>query len=96
MKHYLITEDQFGDLFSIGLLSAIFFSLATGCFGFAVDVYKDLSLSESIAENVKTKWEIITYACFFLSFVFIVMGGGFVMWGKNKISGIKKNTVFEE
>src|SRR5262245_64863939 len=47
MNTYPITEGELGELFNIGLIAAVCFSLSTGLVGFAIDVHKDLALAST-------------------------------------------------
>jgi len=96
MKAYPITDGELGQLFGLGTLAAICFSLASGLLGFGLDLVKDLALSNEIAEVTKTYWETTKNWCFAIGFLLFVVGVVFVWQRRSRVSEIKKETTFPE
>ena len=96
MKGYPITEGELGQLFGIGLLATICFSLAAGLFGFAVDVTKDLAFAPETSEAVVSWWSAATTFSWFLSVILFLAGTIFLVRGNSVLSNIKKTTIFPD
>ena len=96
MRGYPITEGELGQLFGIGLLATICFSLAAGVFGFAVDVTKDLALAPEIPQAVVSSWETAKTISWYLSGILFVTGIVFLFRGRSVLNNIKKTTIFPD
>lgn len=96
MKAYPITDGELGQLFGLGFLATICFSVGAGLFGFALDVEKDLSLATEVTESVQTFWTTIRTGSFTLSAILFICGTLFVWKRHNKVSEIKQETIFGE
>ncbi|MGE0372654.1 MAG: hypothetical protein AB7Q01_12265 [Gammaproteobacteria bacterium] len=95
MKAYPITESELGDLAKIGILAAIAFSVATGFFGFGINILKDISLNEGISIDTKTFWQFMSIGSFVISVIALAIGIGLVRYGRTKIANIKAETEFQ-
>ena len=96
MKAYPITKSELWQLFAIGVLSSIFFSLGMWLLNFGVDIYKDLSINQPIPKETIGYWQNIEARCwefsgffFFISLIAMIFGGA-------KIHEILGQTVFDE
>jgi hypothetical protein len=96
MKAYPISEGELWQLFTIGLLSALCFSIATALVSYGLDIYKDLALNPSTLEEVVKHWKPIQHWCFGLAVVLVMIAVVSAIFGGLKIQKIKQETEFDE
>ncbi len=96
MKAYLITKGEFGQLFGVGVIATICFSLGVGLFGFALDVTKDLSFAPGLPEGVTSFWDAVRTFSWYSGGFLLIAGVGIQIWRHIILSGIKKETIFPE
>jgi len=92
MKCYTVTD---GELLSLSLangLAVLFFSLASACATFGVDLVKDIALSPELTSDGMTFDHIIKPTSFILAFVFCLAGVGAVLWRRSMIGVIKRES----
>lgn len=95
VKIYPLSEDQ---LENIGLqrgISAACFALAGTCFGFGLNVVKDLQINSGTSEAVFARWQAISYISMGCALVLACLGGYFWWRGQNTISKIDARTTFQ-
>jgi hypothetical protein len=94
MKGYPITDGELGQLFGIGALATVSFSIAAGLLGFAIDVTKDMAFSPDLPEAVITHWGAMKTLSLWACAALALVGAGFVLWGHSIIGRIKNQTEF--
>ena len=96
MKSYPITEGELNELFMIGIVVTVCFSLGAGLFGFAVNIYKDLSFNPSLSKEIIDHCDTILISCVLFGVVCVGVGGLVVWFGHTKIARLKNETKFDE
>jgi hypothetical protein len=59
MKEYPLTKGDMRDLAKTGIAPPVCFSIASGLFGFIVNLAKDLSLAQGTPERVMGFWNAV-------------------------------------
>lgn len=96
MKYFPISEGELGELFGIGVLAAIAFSLTTGFFSFAIGILKDIALNQPLPKETINNWDYISYGCFIASAFFLIIGVLLALRGHTKLAQIKSDTEFKD
>jgi hypothetical protein len=95
IKQYPITEGELTEIFGIGILSSVCFTIGTGVIAFGINLYKDGILAQGLDERTVDliKWS--SWGCFGFGALFLIVG--VVAFIKNNllIQGIKKETKFD-
>lgn len=95
MKAYPITETELNELFQIGIFATLAFSLSAGCFGFTINIIKDISINNSESE-IAELWGHISAFSLIGGVIFLLIGWLLIRHGKSKISQIKIDTKFPD
>jgi len=95
MKEYPLTKGELYNLGTIGGLSAVFFSLATGLFGFATTITKDIAFSSSVPETVIVYYSTLRDFAFYGSAFSAFVGVIFLVAGGLRVRQIIKETMHD-
>ena len=96
MKAYPISEDELWNLFAVGLVAAISFSIAGWFLGCAFDIFKDLDLGNGISPEKIQLWKLNQNWCFVFSGFFFLVAIASTVIGGFKIRKILTDTKFDE
>jgi hypothetical protein len=96
MKAYPVTKSELWQLFAIGFLASLSFSIGMGLLTFGVEIYKDLSINPPASTTVLNYWNGIRDRCLDFSCFFFFVGVIFMFFGGAKIFEIFGQTEFNE
>jgi hypothetical protein len=96
MKFYEISEDELWNLFAVGVVAAISFSIAGWFLGCAFDIFKDLDLNSGISPEKIQIWKSNQNWCFVSSSFFFLVAIASTIVGGFKIRKILTDTKFDE
>jgi len=94
MKSYPITDGELSQLAGLGYMATICFSVASGLLVFALDLSKDISMSQELSEATKVFWDTINIVSYSFSGFLFILGGGLIWKRQSKVSEIKDETKF--
>lgn len=96
MKFYEISEDELWNLFAVGLVAAVSFSIAGWFLGSAFDIFKDLDLNNGISPEKIQIWKVNQNWCLISSCFFFLVAIASTVIGGIKIRKILTETKFDE
>ena len=96
MKFYEVSEDELWNLFAVGLVAAISFSIAGWFLGCSFDIFKDLDLSGGIAPEKIQAWKSNKNWCLGISIFFFLTAIVTTFIGGIRIRKILTDTKFDE
>jgi hypothetical protein len=94
VKVYPIAESELFQLAAISVFAVLCFSIASACFGFALDLHKDISITPDMADTTAAYWSGIRVILFTMSGVFSLAGVGLIIWRGLTVKAIKDSTDF--
>lgn len=94
IKSYPITEDELGQLFWVGLLTTLCFSITSFMFAVTFNIHLSLSISQALPDNKAVYWTTLRDVAWYGSLIFLVVGIILVIFGRNRINRIKSKTEF--
>jgi hypothetical protein len=95
MKVYPLTDAHLSELGMLRTGAQASLALATGLFGFGINVAKDIELAGTIPAESAVRWSTIQYGSLAISAVLFVLAFILFLMGHSKLSKIKKETSFD-
>ncbi|MCK1742510.1 hypothetical protein IVA80_16965 [Bradyrhizobium sp. 139] len=95
MKIYPISEDQLSIIGLMRGIAAACFALGGTCFGFGINIVKDLQINSGTAQPLVERWQTISYVSMAAGIVLGIVGAIFWWRGQTTISKIDGRTTFQ-
>lgn len=95
MRDYPVTEAELDELFAVGLIASLCFFGGTASVGFAVTLFKDLSLAQGVPAETATFWTFARWLSLAVGMLLWAFGGLAFLFHRSRIRRIKKETTFE-
>jgi hypothetical protein len=95
IKQYPITEGELKEIFGIGILSSICFTLGTSVIAFGINLYKDGVLAQGLDERTIDSIRWAFWVCFGFGGLLLIAGAAAFIKNNFLIQEIKKQTNFD-
>jgi hypothetical protein len=92
MKEYPLTKGDMRDLAKTGAAATACFAVASGFFGFMVNLAKDLSLAQAVPEKVVAFWNAIWWSALVGAVIFAAFGAAALIDGRLRLREIERET----
>lgn len=96
MKEYPLTKGDMRDLAKTGIVATACFAVASGLFGFMINLAKDLSLAQGTPEKVVGFWNAVWWCALLGSVVFAFFGAFAIFDGKSCLREIERETKHDD
>ena len=92
MKEYPLTKGDMRDLAKTGAAATGFFAISSACFGYMVNLAKDLALAQNVPDKVAGFWNAIWWGTLAGSIIFALLGIVAVIDGRIRLREIERET----